>query len=268
MQRRLNTATLAAALICVTSSTSVLGAELYSTTGDITIGTVSLQDGDVWTFDPTSEIVDRDTLFTTQDEDIDAFHYVSDTSYYLSTSADASINKNSFTSGQFVLVDAAGTPTRNVVANTTGNIDAAYVSGSGQFYFSWTTDQTFGSVTAQQSDVWIFDPSKNELVTEVFDGASIFTDGNLEDLDAFHVRQNGNFLLSTSANAEIGTLSFASGDVIEYNPTTGGASMFLGETTINATGGDNIDAISVIPEPVTGGLVLLGSVLLLRRRLV
>ena len=39
-----------------------------------------------------------------------------------------------------------------------------------------------------------------------------------EQIDALHVRNNGNILLSTDTSATLGGLTFLDGDIVEYNP--------------------------------------------------
>jgi len=67
-----------------------------------------------------------------------------------------------------------------------------------------------------------------------------------EDINAVHVLANGNYLISTKKSSLLGTnlLSFGDGDLVEYNPTTGAASVYLSEKIFDG-GNEDIDAVSV-----------------------
>ena len=62
-----------------------------------------------------------------------------------------------------------------------------------------------------------------------------FVAGN-EDIDAIASRSNGNLLLSTAGVAVIGSLTFRSGDLVEYDPIANAATLFLiGNTLTTGT---------------------------------
>jgi len=65
-----------------------------------------------------------------------------------------------------------------------------------------------------------------------------------EDIDAVHVRENGNIILSTRGKATIGGLTFRDGDLIEYNPATNKAVLFFDEDLFKKD--EDIDAVHVL----------------------
>jgi hypothetical protein len=78
-----------------------------------------------------------------------------------------------------------------------------------------------------------------------------------ENINAVHVRDNGNIILSTNGSAVLGAngVSFGNGDLVEYNPQTGMTTLLFSELQfVNVSGGENIDAVSI--DPVTGHLIL------------
>ena len=95
---------------------------------------------------------------------------------------------------------------------------------------------------------------------------SVDPDRIRENIDAAHVLSNGNLLISTGGAAVLGdnALTFGNGDLIEYNPATGNATLFFSEKnflvfdstsmTFNAVGNEDIDAVSI--DPLSGHLIL------------
>jgi len=98
----------------------------------------------------------------------------------------------------------------------------------------------------------------------------LFFDENLfgsdEDIDAVHILESGNIILSTEGSATLGGLSFADGDLIEYNPITDTATLYFDESLFGNNA--NIDGVYVkhLPEPATIATLGLGCLVLVRPR--
>ncbi|MHC4160322.1 MAG: PEP-CTERM sorting domain-containing protein, partial [Planctomycetota bacterium] len=104
----------------------------------------------------------------------------------------------------------------------------------------------------------------------IADTAALFFDANLfdgsENIDAIHVLGNGNIILSTEGGATLGGLSFADGDLVEYNPTTDIATLYFNEGLF--TNNADVDAVHAptLPEPATVALLGLGFLVLINNR--
>jgi len=111
--------------------------------------------------------------------------------------------------------------------------------------------------------------SKGALVeyNPTTDTATLYFDGSLfggpADIDAVHVLANGNIVLSTAAAATLGGLSFGKDELVEYNPTTGTATLYF-DGNLFSTTTEIIDAtyifdngniiLSTVSSAMLGGL--------------
>jgi hypothetical protein len=69
------------------------------------------------------------------------------------------------------------------------------------------------------------------------------------NLDAFHIRINGNYLISTNRSVTFGGLSFGDAQIIEYDPIAEVATLFLDFVPIaTATFDLDIDAVAELPD--------------------
>lgn len=127
------------------------------------------------------------------------------------------------------------------------DIDAAYVLDSGNIILSTFANATLGGLGFVGSDLVEYNPTT--------DTATLFFDGDLfsqnENIDAAHIFDNGNIILSTVGSATLGGLSFSADDLIEYNPTTDTATLFFDGSLFSGT--ENIDAAHVLSS---GNIVL------------
>jgi hypothetical protein len=116
-----------------------------------------------------------------------------------------------------------------------------------QIYLSTTNAASLAGLGFRDGDIVRYD-----TVTGV---ATLFFDEDLfsanENIDAFHLRNNGNILLSTATGATLGGLTFRDGDVVEYDPVGGVATLFFSEDLF--TNSANIDGFSLLTN---GQLVL------------
>lgn len=121
------------------------------------------------------------------------------------------------------------------------NIDAVFIRDNDHIILSTTGTVTIGGTTFNNEDLIDYDPVLG-IAFIFLDGSSIFT-GN-EDINAAHILSNGHIILSTTNNASIGPLSFQADDLIEYDPITGNAIVFLDGATVFSSNAD-IDAVHI-----------------------
>lgn len=130
------------------------------------------------------------------------------------------------------------------------NVDAFHWIDDTTFALSTTNQATLGGITFQDEDVVLYD-AVLDTASILFDGSSVFS-GN-EDVNGFHLLDDGRFLLSTNQDAQIGALAFEDEDIVVYDPGIGvtSAAIFLdGDATF--AGEEDVDAIFY--NEVIGGL--------------
>ncbi len=129
------------------------------------------------------------------------------------------------------------------------DIDALHILANGNILLSTTSSATLGGLTIQDEDLAEYNPT-TMTATLFFDGSTVF-DGN-EDLNAFSILSNGNYLLSTATDASIGGFAFEDEDIVEYNPNTMAASFFLIGDNVFA----NEEDVSAVHALSNGNIVL------------
>jgi len=157
----------------------------------------------------------------------------------LSTTQDATLAGTSFRNGDVVLYDdSLNTVTLlfSEDAFTSGNesLDSFQQLPNGHWVFSTGGGATLGGLTFRDGDGIDYDPV-NDVATLLFSEDLFATGANL---DGFQVLPNGHFLLSTVTSETLAGLSFDDGDIVEYDPVTLTATLFLDETTTFSTNSD------------------------------
>jgi hypothetical protein len=246
------------------NATVILSTTATETLGGLTFGKDDLAEYNQGT-DTGTLYFDGGALFSFTNEDIDAVHVLGNGNIVLSTIADATLGGLSFTDGDLIEYNP-GTDTATLLLDEslfTGdeNIDAAYVRSNGNIILSTVDAGRIGGLNFSEGDLIEYN-----LGT---DTATLFLDGTLfiaaSNIDAAHVLGSGNVVLSTTANATLGGLSFSIGDLVEYNPGTDTATLYFAETNFSTAA--NIDAAYIsVPEPATVALLGLGSLVLVRRK--
>ncbi len=201
--------------------------------------------------------------------DIKAVHLLANGDFLLSTSGTTSIGGLSFddddvaiynpmTSMASLLIDGA------MIFSGNEDIDAISVLANGNYVFSTTNEASINGFSFEDEDLVEYNPTTMK--------ASLFLDGDTlfasdEDIDAAHVRANGNILFSTAGNNSINGLSFSHDDIVEYNPILDTAAIVFNNRLQNKDRVLNIDALTIapvsttaVPEPTS--VVLLGTGLL------
>ncbi len=112
--------------------------------------------------------------------------------------------------------------------------DAVHLFKNGHIAISAASSSTMGSnsLAFEPEDIVVWDPIL-ETASVLFDGSAIF-DGPItsdENIDAVYVRDNGRIVFSTEGPASITfsatTVSFNRGDIVEYNPSDGSATILV-----------------------------------------
>ena len=101
--------------------------------------------------------------------------------------------------------------------------NAVHLLPNGQFILSANASSTLGGQAFEPEDLVRYDPISN-TATLIFDGSAIFADAG-ENIDAVYVLDNGNLVISTTADAAIGGTSFDKSDLIEYDVVGGTATV-------------------------------------------
>jgi hypothetical protein len=120
------------------------------------------------------------------------------------------------------------------------DIDATHVLGNGNIILSTFESATLGGLSFDAGDLVEYNPST--------DTATLYFDQDLfsqtENIDAAHILGGGNIILSTTDSATLGGLTFGEGDLVEYNPSTDTATLYLDGSLFS--GSENIDAVHVL----------------------
>ena len=127
-------------------------------------------------------------------------------------------------------------------------IDAVHVISNGNIILSTAGGATLGGLTFGNGDLIEYNPT-TDVGTLYFD-ESLFVGGD-EDVDAVHILDNGNIILSTVTASTLGGLSYSEGDLLEYNPTTDVATLYFDGSLFD--GSENIDAAHILAN---GNIIL------------
>ncbi len=247
------------------SATIILSTDSTETLGGLTFGDDNLAE-----YNPTTDTATlyfNGALFSLPTEDIDAAHVLANGNIILSTVSEATLGGLTFGNGDLIEYN----PTTDVgtlyfdeslFSGGDEDIDAVHILDNGNIILSTLDGATLGGLTLGSGDLAEYNPT-TDVATLFFDG-SLF-DGS-ENIDAAHILDNGNIILSTDGAATLGGLTFANGSLAEYNPTTDVATLYFDESLFSTNA--NIDAVYVttVPEPATIALLGLGCLALIGRK--
>ena len=144
-------------------------------------------------------------------------------------------------SGGLIAFNTEDISTANVPFDFPGNLDAVHILENGNYLVSYHSEITIAGFTFDDDHIVEYDVSSNE-VTSFFDYAGILTSPADADIDAFFLLSNGNHVFSNRNDGSIGGLDITSNDLVEYNPTTGEASIFWDGSLIKE--GDRFNNLS------------------------
>lgn len=97
--------------------------------------------------------------------------------------------------------------------------------------------KTLGGLSFNKHELAEYDPT-TDTATLYFDELA-----SSSDLDAVHVLETGNIILSTTDSTTLRGLSFDAGDLVEYNPTTDTATLYFDRDLFSAV--ENVDAVYI-----------------------
>ncbi len=216
---------------------------LLSTETSATLGGLPFNDEDLVEYDPVADEAtlefDGSALFVA-DEDVDAVHVLSNGHLVLSTTGDATLGGLPFSNEDLIdydpVTDEATLIFDGDAAFTfAANIVAVHALDSGNYVLSMSGSNTLGGLSFGSDDLVEYNPSggtvdglASETARLYFDGGAHFTAGS--SIDAVHILDNGNLILSTMNAATIGGFTFDDGDLFEYNPSGGTVDGLASET--------------------------------------
>jgi len=241
---------------------------ILSTTETETLGGLTFRDADLAEYDPvtdTASLFFNEDLFASCVDDIDAVHVLDNGHIILSTKMWASIGGLVFRNGDLVeydpLTDTATLFFSEDLFCSYENIDAVSILTNGNIVLSTSGDAKLAGLIFKDGDLVEYNPGS--LQATLFLSEDIF--GCDEDIDAVHVLVDGKILLSTESSATLAGLYFEDGDVIEYDPKNGTASLYFDEDWLQC-GEEDVDAVHV-PEPSTLLLLALGMLMMSSKRI-
>jgi outer membrane protein assembly factor BamB len=226
---------------------------ILSTDGRATLDFQDFDDGDLIHYDPgtgtATLFFDEDWFSGPGNEDIDAAHVLHNGEIVLSTDGNATLGTaTSSEDGDVVEYElSTGTATiflhEDAVFSGNEDIDAVHVLDNGHIVLSTETNARIGALSFDEDDLVQYDPSTGTAAM-LFNGGDVFASN--ENIDAVHVLDNGHIILSTEDQAVIGTLPFTEGDLVEYDPVMGTATVLLDEQDVFGWWGANIDAAHIL----------------------
>ena len=122
------------------------------------------------------------------------------------------------------------------------DIDAVTMLANGNIVFSTEEEETLAGLRFNDGDLIEYNPTTN--MVSLFFSEGLFSYDT--DIDAAHVLDNGNIVLSTQSDAKLGGLRFNDGDLVEYNPTTNFTRLLFSEGYFSED--EDIDAVSILPS--------------------
>jgi len=246
---------------------------VLSTFSSETLGGLTFEDGDLVEYDMSGN---SSTLFFDEDlfsgnENIDAIHILDSGNIVLSTRDNATLGGLSFGDGDLVeyntSTNAATIFLNESVFNQNEDIDALFIQSNGSIVLSTDTSATIDGLSFGEGDLIEYNPTTD--TASVLLSSTLF--GQNIDIDAVHILDDGDYLLSSQSSTTLAGVTFSGGDVIRYNATTQVASIFMDESLFSNDA--NIDAIygldglgTGVPEPATIAILSLGSLAILAKR--
>jgi hypothetical protein len=109
---------------------------------------------------------------------------------------------------------------------------------------STTGSAKLGGLRFKDGDLVEYDPNTN--TASLFFSEGLFS--NDEDIDAVDVLPNRHIILSTTGTATLGGLTFRDGSLVEYDPGTNTATLFLSEGLFAHGHINDIDAADILPN--------------------
>ncbi|NNL56457.1 MAG: DNRLRE domain-containing protein [Pseudomonadales bacterium] len=193
------------------------------------------------------------------DETMDAFHLLANGNILFSTDRDGSIAGLNFKDGDLVdydpQADTASVYFDDNLFGIAANVRSVFVMSNRHLLLSTDRNTTLGGLAFTNKDLVEYDIA-TDTATLFFDASTTTLNS---PIDAVYLLENGNMLLSTVDDANLGGLSFKDGDIVEYNPSNDTASLYFDEQEY--AGGPNTTGVH--EGPGTGELWVDGQNLLM-----
>ncbi len=171
----------------------------------------------------------------------------------LSTQADASLGGLSYTSSDLAeynpTTDTALLRLDGSAIGVSQKIDAIHLLENGHILLSLDNSGSIGGLSVDKSDLVDYDPVANSA-SLVLDGSAVFSGPN-NDISAVYVKADGKLILASAVSASLAGLSFQPEDLVEYDPATNTASLFLDGSAIGL-----IQAITSVHLLENGHIIL------------
>ena len=250
---------------------------VLSTFSSETLGGLGFEDGDLVDYDISG---DTSTLFFDEDlfsanENIDAIHVLASGNLVLSTRESATLGGLTFEDGDLVEYNTSTNIASLFLSESVfrmeryqnEDIDAVFIKSNGNIVLSTDNSATIGGLDFGEGDLIEYNPTTE--TASLLLSNTVFSQNT--NIDAVHILDNGDFLLSSQSSTTLAGLTFSGGDIVQYNPTTQTVTLFLSESL--SSNNANIDAIfgtdelaSSVPEPATIALLSLGSIAILKKK--
>ena len=258
-------------VLFVVFSVSAYGTIIFSTHESASIGGESFGKGDLVEYDVSTDtaaiLLDSDLLDSKKF--VNAVYIDDSGMMILSSKEDTTIDGVNFGKEDLIEYDpVSGTVSLffdgDYLFTEKEGIDAVHILDSGNMIISTTSNATLGGLSFRDGDLVEYD-FDTEIASLYFSESEFSSN---EDIDAVHVLDNGNILLSTKGSAELDGVRFEDGDVIEYNVSTGTAGLYFNEDRFGSN--EDINALFIsntpikVPEPATVSILGIGGIILLR----
>lgn len=221
---------------------------ILSTDSPAVLGGLSFQDKDLAEYGPTT---DTATLFFEGGpaglaSDIAAAHVLPNKHIILSTADDTTFGGLSFKDEDLIDYD----PVTDIATmffdgsthfNNDEDIRSVHVLADGHIIFSTDSDASIGALNFEASDLVEFNPVTS-TASLFFDSSTTTLNGGI---DAVHVLDNGQFVLSTKDDATLGGLNFGDDDLVIYDPVADTAALYLGGGTVFDNTSEDITSVHI-----------------------
>jgi hypothetical protein len=232
---------------------------VLSTDSNAILGGLSFTDVDLVEYKPWTNTANLffDGGTTTLNVDIDAIHVLQNGHLLLSPKANANLGGLNFEVDDLVDYDIASDSSilvfdgNTLFTDSDEKIISVHVLDNGHLIISTDRNATLGGLSFTDKDLVEYDAAA--------DTASLFFDGSLttfnSKIDAVHVLPNGHIVLSPKGNATLGGLSFAAGDLVDYDPVADSAELIFDGSSLFSDPKEKILSVHIGPGSgtVAGG---------------
>lgn len=264
------------AAIAATASTGLASDDLFisynNPNTDIGLGGGTFIDDEVIRTNPGATSA---SSFFNLGQDLNAFHIDTDGSYLVSGLFNFTLGGTTWQDGDLVrynpLTDTAVAIFGDAqFGNTSEDVDAVSVHSDGRILFSTLADAQIASqnLTFGEGDIMAYD-AVSGVFSLFISAADIFDDG-AGDLSGLHSFGDGRYLITSNADEMISGFMLQEGSIALWDSNTDTASLYFDGRNLTDTMGSTLtpelDAIYLVPAPMSAGLLGLAGLATSRRR--